>query len=127
MEANSQRFGTPGIRLHTGDFCRMDLSHLEAPEAAFVGGHGGQLDEMAAILKGKLSNDGVIVFNSVSDESRKRFHEAVEAAGMHVDNETRVMIDTHNTITICRAAMRNDNVKTENIDENNRYNSNFGD
>lgn len=41
MELNAARFGTPGIITRIGDFLQAELDDLPAPDAVFIGGHGG--------------------------------------------------------------------------------------
>lgn len=103
MAANCRRFGVPGIETVIGDFLSADLSALEAPDAIFIGGHGGRLVEMLAKVSRKMEPDGVIVFNSVSAESKALFEEAARLSGLRVLAQTRVTIDDYNTITILKA------------------------
>lgn len=103
METNSRRFGTPGIDTIIGDFCKTDLSTLNAPDAVFIGGHGGNLTEMMQHIAGKLKADGVVVFNSVSEESKAIFAEAAQLADMQIQKEISMKVDDHNTITILKA------------------------
>ena len=103
MEANSKKFGTPGITTVIGDFLNTDISGYERPDAVFIGGHGGKLKEMIRKLHEVLKDDGVIVFNSVSEESRQMFIEEMENVGMKIVNETRIAIDDHNPIYILKA------------------------
>lgn len=103
MEANSKKFGTPGIETVIGDFLGIDIATFERPDAVFIGGHGGKLKEMILRLRSVLNDNGVIVFNSVSEESRKMFVEGVSEAGMAIVNETRIAIDDHNPIFIMKA------------------------
>lgn len=103
MEANSRKFGTPGIETVIGDFLEIDIAKFERPDAVFIGGHGGKLKEMILRLRSVLNDNGVIVFNSVSEESRKMFVEGVSEAGMAIVNETRIAIDDHNPIFIMKA------------------------
>lgn len=103
MEANSKKFGTPGITTVIGDFLNTDISGYERPDAVFIGGHGGKLKEMIRKLHEVLKDDGVIVFNSVSEESRQMFIEEIENVGMKIVNETRIAIDDHNPIYIFQA------------------------
>jgi precorrin-6Y C5,15-methyltransferase (decarboxylating) (EC 2.1.1.132) len=42
MERNSRKFGTPGITTVMGDFLETELGGLPAPDAVFIGGHGGK-------------------------------------------------------------------------------------
>lgn len=103
MAANTRRFGTPGIETVIGDFCTADLSGREAPEAVFIGGHGGKLPEMLARLSGILPPGGVVVFNSVSNESRSLFLEAARQNGLRLADEARITLNEFNTITILKA------------------------
>lgn len=50
MTENCHRFGTPGIEAIIGDFLSVDLSALEAPDAIFIGGHGGKLVEILMVV-----------------------------------------------------------------------------
>lgn len=45
MDTNSRRFGAPGITAVTGDFLHTDLTPFARPDAVFIGGHGGHLEE----------------------------------------------------------------------------------
>lgn len=103
MEANARRFGAPGIDTHIGDFLAADLSELPAPDAVFIGGHGGRLAEMLQRLDTVLLPGGRIVFNAVSEESQTMFRTAIATLGRHIVGEMHVTIDTFNPITILTA------------------------
>lgn len=103
MLDNSRRFGTPGIETVIGDFMQLDITPYRTPDAVFIGGHGGRLREMLSKIHSVLNPGGVIVFNSVSDESRQMFLEGIAAVGMRIESETRIMIDEHNAIYILKA------------------------
>ncbi|MDR3119341.1 MAG: precorrin-6y C5,15-methyltransferase (decarboxylating) subunit CbiE [Mediterranea sp.] len=103
MAANARRFGAPGITTVTGDFVGACLPAYPPPDAVFIGGHGGKLKEIVFRIKETLKPEGIIVFNSVSEESKGLFAEAVEAAGMEMQSVTRVAIDNHNPIDIMKA------------------------
>lgn len=103
MRLNSQKFGTPGITAVIGDFLEQDLSQYPAPEAIFIGGHGGRLKEMIQKLKKVMTSDCCIVFNSVSEESRQMFEDAIVEIGMQITKCTRMAIDEHNPIYIMQA------------------------
>lgn len=103
METNSRRFGTPGIETVIGDFCETDLASLEAPDAVFIGGHGGKLSQMLARIAAKLAPGGVVVFNSVSEESRLLFTESARQAGLQLEVPTTICVDHFNPITILKA------------------------
>ena len=103
MEKNARKFGAPGIHAIIGDFLEADLSGLPAPDAVFIGGHGGRLPEMLRRIDSVLLPGGVIVFNAVSDESRQLFRESVAAVGRRLTGEMRVAVNQFNPITILRA------------------------
>ena len=103
MLLNSRKFGTPGITTVIGDFMETDLTPYPAPDAVFIGGHGGKLVEMILKLRSVLKPGGCIVFNSVSEDSRQLFLKGVEAAGMTLTTSTRIAIDEHNPIYILKA------------------------
>lgn len=95
MRLNSHKFGAPGINVHIGDFMQANLDELPRPDAVFIGGHGGRLKEMVQRIREYLLPGGVIVFNSVSENSRQAFLESVGAC-----NEMRIALDEHNPITV---------------------------
>ena len=103
MRQNSRKFGTPGITTVIGDFFEQDLSLYPAPDAIFIGGHGGRLKEMIMRLKSVMAPTCDIVFNSVSEDSKLLFEEGISEAGMRITSCTRMTIDDHNPIYILKA------------------------
>lgn len=103
MESNSRKFGAPGITAIIGDFLEADLSQLPAPDAVFIGGHGGKLPEMLRLIDRVLLPGGVIVFNAVSQQSQEMFREGITAIGRHITGTMHVAIDQFNPIEILRA------------------------
>ncbi len=106
MPANSKRFGTPGIEYHIGDFLDCDVSKFERPEAVFIGGHGGQVLDFIKKITQHITENGVIVFNSVSEETLTLFRDAIDVVGWSITNEMRLTLDEHNPITILQAKSR---------------------
>lgn len=102
MDINSHRFGAPGIETLMGDFLDADLSSLEAPDAVFIGGHGGRLIEIIGKLVDVMRPGGTIVFNSVSDESRAMFEDAAKEFSLKLHEDRRIALDDYNPITIMR-------------------------
>ena len=100
MEKNTRKFGAPGIDVHIGDFLEADLSGLPAPDAVFIGGHGGRLPEMLRRIDEVLLPGGIIVFNAVSTQSQDLFCEAVAAVGRRITGEMHVAVDKFNPIVI---------------------------
>ncbi|MBD5321791.1 MAG: precorrin-6y C5,15-methyltransferase (decarboxylating) subunit CbiE [Bacteroides sp.] len=103
LDLNSIRHGAPDIIGVTGDFFEADLTAYPAPDAVFIGGHGGRLTEMLAKLDRVLRPGGVIVFNSVSDDSCREFEEAVHTLNRNITERHRITLDSHNPITILKA------------------------
>ena len=106
MQVNSRRFHAPGIDHHIGDFLSQDLGQFPRPEAAFIGGHGGRLPEFVQRLTQIMDSDGVIVFNSVSQETLDSFRTAISSVGWQITYETVLTVDEHNPITILQAKGR---------------------
>ena len=102
MRLNTRKFGTPGIEAHIGDFMEMDVSHLPAPDAVFIGGHGGKLKEMLLKIDKVLLPGGCIVFNSVSEDSLRLFKEGVEKIGRRIERQICMSIESYNPITIIK-------------------------
>ena len=100
---NCRKFGALGITGVIGDFMNCDLSCYPSPDAVFIGGHGGRLDEMVGRIYKVLNKGGVLVFNSVSAESCNLFRKAVEASGGVIEAEHILILDDHNPITILKA------------------------
>lgn len=103
INLNTRKFGTPGIEYHIGDFMELNLSDLPAPDAVFIGGHGGKLTEMLQKIDRYLLPGGCIVFNSVSENSLHLFREGIEAIDRRIDNEIGITVDSYNPITIIKA------------------------
>lgn len=103
LELNSRKFGTPGITAVIGDFTTTDLSVYPVPDAVFIGGHNGKLGRILTILAGIMPPGGVVVFNSVSSESLRLFHEEAAEAGFRLAGECRLAVGEHNPITVVKA------------------------
>lgn len=103
LEENCRNFGAPGITPVITDFMDCDLSQYPAPDAVFIGGHGGHLEEMISRIFAVLNKDGVVVFNSVSSDSCQTFRDAVVKCGGLIVAEHTLILDTHNPITILKA------------------------
>ena len=114
IQENARRFGAPGIDIHIGDFLETDISALPRPDAVFIGGHGGQLKEMMAKVLSVLSDDGVIVFNSVTSpvvsqmtarkSSRQLWDEACQELNLRQASPLRIQLNDYNPIEIFSAS-----------------------
>lgn len=103
IQENCRRFGAIGIEAVIGDFMDLDITSFPAPDAVFIGGHGGKLDEMLRRIVGNMSPGGRIVFNSVSDSSLSSFRTACDELGLRITGSHRIALDSFNPITILRA------------------------
>lgn len=103
IENNSRKFGTPGIISITGDFTQTDISVFPIPDAVFIGGHGGKMNEIIGIIANVLNERGVIVFNSVSEESSKLFSETIHFYQLKKEQSIYIKIDDFNTIEVMKA------------------------
>lgn len=103
ITANARRFGVPGIMALTGDFLQTDLSSLPCPDAVFIGGHGGRLAEIMSRVAEIMPEGGVVVMNSVTEQSRDTFVETARKLGMTLRTPLRVTADSHNPIEIMAA------------------------
>lgn len=103
MDLNARKFGTPGITAVYGDFADIDLSPYPLPDAVFIGGHGGRMNEIVGKVHPLLPKGAPIVFNSVSDESRRLFEEAVVLYRLQMQPEIHLQVDGHNPIDVMKA------------------------
>ena len=90
-----------------GDFMQTDVASLPRPDAVFIGGHGGLLKEILAKVLTVLTDDGIIVFNSViapkvSIDSHQLWNEACAELGLKQDSPTKIQLNNHHPITILR-------------------------
>ena len=107
IHENARRFGVPGIDIHIGDFLETDISSLPRPDAVFIGGHGGHLKEIMAKVLTVLSEDGVIVFNSVTSpnvpiDSRRLWNEACQELGLRQEPPLHIQLNDYNPIEILK-------------------------
>ena len=107
IKENSRRFGVPGINVHIGNFLEADIANLPRPDAAFIGGHSGQLKEIMARVLTVLTDDGCIVLNSVTSpmvhtDSHQLFNEACAELGLKQEPPTRIILNDNNPIEILK-------------------------
>ena len=113
IQENTRKFGAPGIDIHIGDFLETDISTLPRPDAVFIGGHGGHLQEIMAKVLTVLAPDGVIVFNSVTSPvvskmtdrpgSRQLWDEACAALHLSQEPPLQIQLNVYNPIEILKA------------------------
>ncbi len=103
MDVNSRRFGTPGISVHIGDFLCEDIRALPAPDAVFIGGHGGRLAEIMEKVLTVMPLRGCIVMNSVTPQSKQMFCDSCHRLGLQLQPSTRIALNDYNPIEILTA------------------------
>ena len=106
---NTRRHGAPGIHLHIGDFRSLccDSIATPAPDAVFIGGHGGHLREIMAKACQYLLPGGVIVMNSVKapkvlTDSHQIWDEACRELGLTQEPPTRILLNDNHPIEILK-------------------------
>ena len=101
MTENCHRFGTPGIEAIIGDFLSVDLSALEAPDAIFIGGHGGKLVEIryGSFQKDRKRSGSHRLQLRYPNESKALLEEA-GPPNRSSDIRPTYTIDDFNTITV---------------------------
>lgn len=103
INSNARKFGTPGITVIIGDFTQAELSTLPAPDAVFIGGHGGKLNEIVAIISHRITAGGTVVFNAVSEESKELFINAISGSGLQLQQTSTLKVDEFNAIDVMKA------------------------
>lgn len=103
IESNSSKFGVPGIYSFIGDFTDMDITALPTPDAVFIGGHGGKMNEIMRKISTVINPEGVIVFNSVSVDSKEMFLQAIEKNNLQLEQYIAIKVDDFNTIEVMKA------------------------
>ena len=109
IQENAHRFGAPGINVHIGDFLETDITALPRPDAVFIGGHGGELKEIMKKVLTVLTDDGIIVFNSVvapkvTVDSKKLWDEACDELGLQQLPPLHIQLNDNHPITILKCS-----------------------
>lgn len=111
IEENARRFGAPGISVHIGDFLNVQRPTFNVqsspPDAVFIGGHGGRLQEIMERVLTVLTPDGCIVMNSVraprvTTDSHQLWDEACRALGLKQEPPLHIQLNDHHPITILK-------------------------
>ncbi|EZH73493.1 hypothetical protein ATO12_16275 [Aquimarina atlantica] len=103
LEQNQKRFGVPGIQIVMGDFFEQDLTQLAKPEAIFIGGHGGRLEELFLKISLVLQPETCIVINAVKESSVQAFKVGCDKIGYTIVEESTLSLDAYNPITLLKA------------------------
>ena len=97
---NAAQFQTPGINLHIGDYLEVEKDHIEAPDVVFLGGYGGKMEEVLDDINSRIADNGTIAFNSVKEESQKRFVAWCDQNQYNINRQHSLTVDDHNTMNI---------------------------
>lgn len=100
IQLNARKFQTIGIELFIGDYLQANKSGVEKPDAVFLGGYGGKMDEVLNDIDSHLPEKGIVAFNSVSDKSHDGFINWCGQNNYSIKNKMQVSVDEFNTITI---------------------------
>lgn len=103
LKLNQRKFCVPGIVGIHNDFFNIDLAEIDRPDRIFIGGHGGRLAEMMRKLHAVIENNGIIVFNTVSESTKQDFLNAVKDLKMEISDQMSIQQDNHNPIVIFQA------------------------
>ena len=107
IHENARRHGAPGINVHIGDFLSICCDSIAAPDAVFIGGHGGHLKAIMEKALRYLMPGGCIVMNSVQaplvkTDSHQLWDDACRELGLHQDPPTRILLNDHHPIEILK-------------------------
>jgi len=103
MQNNQHKHGVPGINSYIGDIFEMNLTQISQPQAVFVGGHGGRLNELLEKINQYINLDSVIVMNAVQQDSIKDFIAFSKLVNWKLEEPLKLKVDMHNEITILKA------------------------
>ena len=103
MENNQRRFGTPGINAYSADLFNFDFASISKPQAVFIGGHGGLLQELIIKINEFIALGGTIVINAVRTESADKFISSAKMVGWKLEEPLKLKVNSHNEITILKA------------------------
>lgn len=108
IESNSRKFSAPGIEYSIGDFLETDIPDDIFCDSAFIGGHGGHLEDIMRKVYSHLTPGGCMVFNSVTSNlvaagSMDEFIRVADALGMRLEEPTHIELDNNNPIDILKA------------------------
>lgn len=106
LKLNQRKFCVPGIEGIHDDFFHIDLAKIERPDRIFIGGHGGRLKEMMQCLHAVLKEDGIIVFNTVSEGTKVDFLKAAAELQLEITDQMSIQQDEFNPIVIFQAKKR---------------------
>jgi precorrin-6Y C5,15-methyltransferase (decarboxylating) len=78
----------------------MDKANQEQPDAVFLGGYGGKMEVILNDVNAHLLHGGIIVFNSVSEQSENSFLCWARKNNYQLQIQQKLAVDEHNPISI---------------------------
>ena len=99
VAANARKFGAP-LTYHGGDFGGADISAIPKPDAVFLGGYGGKMEQLLDKVNTVLADGGIIGFNAVSDTSLGQFAAWAASNGYQQQPSSTIKVDEHNAINV---------------------------
>jgi precorrin-6Y C5,15-methyltransferase (decarboxylating) len=107
MEENCRRFQCPGIQMYNGDYSTIVKEALAQPDAVFLGGYCGKMEQILDDVAKRLPPKGVIAFNSVTANSERRFEAWAQHHRFTIVFKQLIRVASHNPIQII--TIRKDN------------------
>ncbi|MEN0052099.1 MAG: precorrin-6y C5,15-methyltransferase (decarboxylating) subunit CbiE [Mucilaginibacter sp.] len=106
--ANNQRkFGALGIKTYQGDIFELDFTQYNKPDAIFIGGHGGRLNELIRKIDQHINPGAVVVMNAVQHDSVNEFISTIQTLNWTIHEPLKLKVNSHNEITILKAIKGN--------------------
>ena len=105
IHENARRHGAPGIEVHIGDFRSVCCDSVAAPDAVFIGGHGGNLVDIMRKVCQYAKPGSIIVMNSVTSQSRQLFSLACQELGLMEQRPVHIALDDYNPINILKCEL----------------------
>jgi precorrin-6Y C5,15-methyltransferase (decarboxylating) len=103
MENNQRKLGAFGINAWQGDIFEYDFTHFNKPDAVFIGGHGGRLNELIRKIDQYVVAGTTIVMNAVKQGSVEEFIAAIQMLNWKMDEPLKLKVNSYNEITILKA------------------------
>ncbi len=103
IETNQKRFGVPGITTLMGDFFTQEVEVLPMPDAVFIGGHGGKLEELLNKIDQLVASGTRMVINAVQEQSYRTFKKVSATLGWQLEEEMTMVLNMHNPIRLLKA------------------------
>ncbi|MCR4429579.1 MAG: precorrin-6Y C5,15-methyltransferase (decarboxylating) subunit CbiT [Tepidanaerobacteraceae bacterium] len=84
IRQNAEAFGISNLTVVPGDAPEA-LFDLPPPDRVFIGGSGGKMEEILALVKKRLKQGGIVVINAITLETVHRAQDCLCAGGYEVE------------------------------------------